>query len=37
MPENFPAPVPAAKKGVTYCHLPAPEYIRALLTGEVQP
>jgi lambda repressor-like predicted transcriptional regulator len=38
VPENFPAPfLGPAKKGVTYCHLPAPEYIRALLTGEVTP
>ena len=38
VPENFPAPfLGPAKKGVTYCHLPAPEYIRALVTGEVQP
>lgn len=35
-----PPPAPQlgpAKKGVTYCHLPAPEYIRALVTGEVTP
>jgi hypothetical protein len=39
VPENFVSPFPLgpAKKGVTYCHLPAPEYIRALVTGEVQP
>lgn len=43
VPENFPSPPPPApplgpaKKGVTYCHIPAPEYIRALLTGEVNP
>jgi len=39
VPENIVTPFPLgpAKKGVTYCHLPAPEYIRALLTGEVQP
>lgn len=43
VPENAVGPPPPApqlgpaKKGVTYCHLPAPEYIRALLTGEVTP
>jgi len=39
VPENIVTPFPLgpAKKGVTYCHLPAPEYIRALVTGEVQP
>jgi len=39
VPENIVVPFPLgpAKKGVTYCHLPAPEYIRALVTGEVQP
>jgi hypothetical protein len=30
-------PVPPEKKGVHYCHLPSAEYLRALVTGEVQP
>lgn len=25
------------KKGVTYCHLPSPEYVRALITGQTNP
>ncbi|MEH6568278.1 MAG: hypothetical protein V7709_04325 [Halioglobus sp.] len=30
-------PAPAAFKGVYYCHLPAPAYLRALLKGEAAP
>ena len=29
-------PAPAAFKGVYYCHLPAPAYLKALLAGEVK-
>lgn len=30
-------PAPAAFKGVYYCHLPAPAYLKALLMGEAKP
>jgi hypothetical protein len=30
-------PIPKAWKGMFYCHLVAPEYARALLSGEVEP
>jgi hypothetical protein len=29
--------VAADKKGVYYCHLPSPEYVRALVTGQMEP
>ncbi len=29
--------VGADKKGVSYCHLASPEYVRALITGQVEP
>lgn len=34
---NTSGDVTADKKGSYYCHLPSPEYVRALVTGQTQP